>query len=73
METVDVLRKRYPKLHLLVFQRSVEKARNDVELFDILESIPEEMPVLWDEKLRRWVNTDDLMQAKVIGTSKQER
>lgn len=65
-DVAEGLRKRYPKLHPLMFKRSVEKARSHGELFDILESIPDDFPVIWDDHLRRWVITDDLMQARVV-------
>lgn len=59
----EALKNRYPKLHPLIFQRSLEKAKNNGELFDILESVPEECPIIWDEVKRRWVHTDDIMQS----------
>jgi len=68
----EALRKRYPRLHPLLFQRSVEKARSHGELFDILETVPDQFPLIWDEKLRRWVVTDDLMQAKTVSEVKRK-
>jgi hypothetical protein len=62
----EALRKRYDHLHPLIFTRSVEKAQSDGELFDILESVPQEYPITWDDDQRRWVHTDDLLQAKSI-------
>jgi len=49
------LRERYAHLSPLIFQRSVERAQNEGELFDILETIPEAYPLLWDNNTRRWV------------------
>jgi hypothetical protein len=47
----------------LIFQRSVEKARSNGELFDILEEVSSmEMPVVWNEKDRKWMKSDDLLQ-----------
>ncbi len=65
-EFAEALSKRYPKIHPLMFKRSLEKARSHGELFDILESIPDGFPVVWDDHLRRWALSDDLMQARVI-------
>jgi hypothetical protein len=55
------LKERYAHLHPLLFQRSLEKARSNVELFDILESIPKEMPVVWDDTDRVWKHVNDLL------------
>ena len=55
------LRKRYHSVHPLVFQRSLERARNSGDLFDILDSIPE-FPIIWDEKIHRWITTNDITQ-----------
>ena len=63
-ETQKALLKRYAHLHPLIFQRSLEKAQSDGELFDILETIPEEMPIMWDEENRRWAHTEDVLQGR---------
>lgn len=57
------LRKRHPDMHPLLFQRSLEKARSNGELFDILEGVPAEFPLVWDEEARVWRTTDNLLQA----------
>lgn len=44
--------------------RSVERSNSPGELFDILEDVPNEYPIVWDEATRRWVVTDDLLQSK---------
>ncbi len=62
--TLVALRKRYPQVHPLLFQRSVERARSGGDLFDILESVPTKYPILWSDKDRRWVSTDDILQAE---------
>lgn len=58
------LRKRYPNLHPLIFQRSCEKAKTHGELFDILETIPKKKPIVWDDEKRRWVTTDLLQHER---------
>lgn len=62
----ESLKKRYGHLHPLIFKRSLERANTDVELFDILESIPKERPIVWDENSRRWIFTEDILQSKSI-------
>jgi len=63
-EKVDSqLREKYKHLDPLIFQRSVERATGPGDLFDILESVPNGLPIIWDEKTRRWVVTDDLTQS----------
>lgn len=58
----EALKKRYAHLHPLLFQRSLEKARSNGELFDLLEGMPTDMPVVWDDKERVWKSTNDLLQ-----------
>lgn len=58
------LKERYSSLHPLLFQRSLEKAKTDVELFDILEGIPKGYPLVWDEDNHCWKQTDDLLQGR---------
>lgn len=62
--TLEALRKRYPQVHPLLFQRSVERAKSGGDLFDILETVPEVYPILWSDKEHRWVHTDDILQAE---------
>lgn len=61
---IDSLKKRYNKLHPLVFHRSLEKAESANELFDILESIPKSYPFVWDDSKRKWVKTNDFLSIK---------
>lgn len=56
---VRKLKERYSNLHPLLFFRSVERAKSNVELFDILDTIPKNCPVSWCEKENRWVETKD--------------
>lgn len=56
------LKQRYSDIHPLVFQRSLEKANSNGELFDILESLPKKYPMIWCEEDRRWEHTTDLLQ-----------
>jgi hypothetical protein len=66
-EVQEALRDRYNHLHPLIFQRSLEKAKSNGELFDILESVPKTLPIVWDDDQRRWVSTDDLLQSQSVG------
>lgn len=59
------LKERYSHLHPLIFQRSLEKAENNAELFDILEIVPDKYPIVWDDEKRAWVFTDDLLQSQL--------
>lgn len=63
---VKKLRERYPHIHVLIFQRSLERATTLGHLFDILESFPDKFPVVWDFKQSRWVSTDDITQRERI-------
>jgi hypothetical protein len=57
---LEKLRDRYSHVHLLLFSRSVERAKSNGELFDILETIPEKYPICWCEENRIWVSQEDL-------------
>ena len=59
----NALKERYSNLHPLIFQRSLEKAENNAELFDILETVPEKYPIVWDDEKREWVFTGNLLQS----------
>jgi hypothetical protein len=59
---LEKLKVRYAGLYPLIFHRSIEHARNETELFDILDSFPSEFPVAWDEKERKWKTQPDLVR-----------
>jgi hypothetical protein len=63
-ETSLNMRKQYKDVIPLVFHRSVEYAKDAGDLFDILEALPKELPVIWDSEKHRWVTTDDLTQSR---------
>ena len=54
------LKQRYNNIHPLIFQRSLDRAIDDADLFDILDSFPNKYPVVWNNNERRWTLTDDL-------------
>ena len=54
---ISKLKERYD-VHPLIFHRSVERAKTAGDLFDILDTIPNKFPLIWNEKERRWLNTD---------------
>ena len=57
-EVVSALKKRYANLPPIVLARSLERARTEAELFDVLDTVPSEFPICWDSEERRWVSTD---------------
>lgn len=63
-EVQEAMKERYAHLHPLIFQRSLERSKDDSELFDILETIPDEFPIVWDDEKRSWVSTEDLIQSE---------
>jgi hypothetical protein len=63
-KVVFQLQDKYKYLDPLIFQRSLERATGPGDLFDILESTPEVLPIIWDENSRRWTVTDDLTQSR---------
>ena len=56
--TKEALKERYARLHPLIFKRSLEKAQSYGELFDILDTVPDQFPIVWSEADRRWVTTN---------------
>ncbi len=58
-KNVEKLRHKY-QMHPLLFQRCLDYAKNDVELFDILDTMPKEFPITWDEKTRRFIHIDNV-------------
>lgn len=58
------LRERYPNVHPLIFNRAVEKAATKTELFDIIDSLPDRYPIVWDDLQRKWITTNDLLQIR---------
>lgn len=63
---VHKLRERYKKVHPLIFQRSLDRAKDDSDLFDILDTIPSEYPIVWNNQERRWVTSDDIFQKEEL-------
>lgn len=59
-----MLEKRYASIHLLVIKRSLDRAHDIHELFEILESVPKKPPFSWDENSRRWKKNMDILAKK---------
>lgn len=68
----EALKERYKHLHPLIFYRSLEKARTNGELFDMLDGCPTEYPLIWDEDKKSWVHTTDLFQSENIQLKKKD-
>lgn len=64
-EFVSMLKSRYSSMHPLVLHRSVERASDSRELFEILESLPKP-PFSWDEPSRRWKKNADIAAKKKL-------
>jgi hypothetical protein len=64
-EMLKALKERY-KIHPLLFQRSKERAKTAGDLFDILDTIPKDFPITWNEDLKKWLQTKDLFQVKAF-------
>lgn len=56
-EIVEKLRLRYSKVHTVLFQRILERSKNETELFDILDTIPDSFPLVFDNDTRRLMST----------------
>lgn len=69
---LENLKNRHKNLHPLVFHRSVEKARDLANLFDILEDMPKKYPIIWDEKSGSWTQESDFMLKKRLKDIKKK-
>lgn len=67
---IEGFRKRYSHLHPLVFHRSVERAKDALNLFEILDSVPD-YPIVWDEKTRVWIRDTDITAQKQLSFKKK--
>jgi hypothetical protein len=69
----DNFRSKYAHVHPLVFHRSVEKASSFLNLFEILESLPEFPPFSWDGSRRCWARDDDVMGLEALKSMRKGR
>jgi hypothetical protein len=51
---IEALKEKYSHLHPLIFHRSLERSKTEGELFDILDTCPNEYPLKWDERNFCW-------------------
>ncbi len=72
-KVVTGLRSRYPRVHPLMFHRSMEKAKSVGDLFDILEMMPDKFPIVWNDDTRRWETTDDLFRSKAYVAKQRQK
>jgi hypothetical protein len=70
-QQIDNFKKRYSHLHPLIFHRSVERANNLIELFEILEGVPSKPPIIWDETSRSWIKQTDIIAQKKLKNIKK--
>ena len=55
---VEALKLKYSHIHPLILHRSIERARSNGDLFDILYGIPS-FPIVWSDSENGWVHTND--------------
>jgi len=56
------LKERYKTVHPVLFERILERAKNEVELFDILDTLPTTLPLVWDMEKRRFLPVTDILK-----------
>lgn len=59
---VAKLRERYAGVHPVLFKRMLERAKNEVELFDSLDTLPDSYPMAWDVEKRRLTQVMDILK-----------
>lgn len=60
-QVVEKLKEKYKDIHPLIFHRSLERAKSAGDLFDILDTIPGDYPLMWSEEQHKWIVLDRLM------------
>lgn len=68
---VKKLKEKYSHLHPLLFHRSMEKAKSNGDLFDILDTVPDQYPVVWNDRDNRWMTFTDLFLKKELDELQQ--
>jgi hypothetical protein len=63
-KVISALKERYKHVHPLIFQRSLERSKTAGDLFDILDTVPKKLPIIWSEENKKWETTKDLFQSK---------
>lgn len=53
-EIIGSMRERYQHVPPIVFIRSFTLAKNEVELFDILATVPNQLPIAWSHEAKQW-------------------
>ena len=72
-ETASNLKKRYAHLHPLLVHRSIERAKNLIDLFEMLEQVPKKYPVVWSEEKRLWIKEADVMAKKQLKNIRKKK
>jgi hypothetical protein len=65
-EVLSKFREGYAHVHPLVLQRSAERAKDEMDLFEILESVPKNPPFSWDDEKHSWVKDLDVYGKKQL-------
>jgi len=68
---VKKLKEKYSYLHPLLFHRSVERAKSNGDLFDILDTVPKKYPLAWSDRENRWITVSDLYLKKELDELQQ--
>ena len=64
LEVVKKLKARYNHIHPLIFHRSLERAKSPGDLYDILETLPNKLTIIWNPIGRRWTEAEDITMSK---------
>lgn len=59
-KVVEKLKEKFSFLPPLLVYRSIERAKSNGDLFDILDTVPEKYPIVWCDKNNRWVSFPEL-------------
>ena len=55
-------KQRYSHVHPLIFQRTLENVKTLGDRFDVLETLPNRFPIVWDDSNDRWSHTTNIYQ-----------
>jgi len=68
-KVLENIKEKYKNVHPLMFTRSIEKSKTNGELFDIISTIPEGFPVIWNDSKKRWIKINDLFLSNEFKSS----
>lgn len=71
-QVIEGLKVKFAHIHPLIFHRSLERASSGGDLFDILDTMPIDYPIIWNDREHRWDYTEDIFLIKEFVKNKED-